>query len=273
VTPAQAHSNLFLLSLPAKELAALTPHLRRVALNRGDVLSEPGEPVNDVLFVESGTISLLTPMHDGSAVETATVGRESILGVLGALGSHRSSSRAVVQIAGHASRMEVNEFRDAVDHSRILRQVVLLSSELTLAHMQQTAACNALHGAERRLCRWILQVRDHIDTDVVQLTHDFLAQMLAVRRPTVSLIAQELQKAGLIRYKRGRITILNRGGLEKMACECLGSLRDRTRETLGALARPEGEGAPGAREPQDDDRVNRPIEQVAAMPHGRRGAI
>jgi len=235
VTPALAHSNLFLSALPPKEVAALTPHLRRVTLNRGDVLTEPGDRVSDVLFVESGTISLLTPMQDGSAVETATLGRESILGVLGALGSHRSTTRGVVQIAGAASRMGVNEFRAATDKSRTLRQLVLLSSELTLAHMQQTAACNALHGAEPRLCRWILQVRDHVDSDVVSLTHDFLAQMLAVRRPTVSLIAQELQKAGLIRYKRGRIVILDRSGLEKMACECLGALRAKTQDILGAL--------------------------------------
>lgn len=234
-TQSQTHSNLFLAALPAKELAALTPALRPAELPQGQVLFEPGERLADVLFIESGMISLLTPMQDGNAVETATLGREAILGTLAALGLHHVHTRAVVQIAGSGYRMRVNDFRTAVEKSRLLRQLVLLASELTLAQTQQTAACNAIHSAERRLCRWILQVRDRIDGDVIQLTHDFLAQMLAVRRPTVSLIARQLQDAGLIRYRRGRITILDRPGLEKTACECVDALRTRTAVILGSL--------------------------------------
>ena len=234
-TQSQTHSNLFLAALPARELAALTPLLRPAELPQGQVLFEPGERPADVLFIESGMISLLTPMQDGNAVETATLGREAIVGALAALGLHHVHTRAVVQIAGSGHRMRVADFRAAVDKSRLLRQMVLLSSELTLAQTQQTAACNAIHSAERRLCRWILQVRDRIDSDVIQLTHDFLAQMLAVRRPTVSLIARQLQDAGLIRYRRGRVTIVDRPGLEKMACECVDALRTKTQSILGAL--------------------------------------
>jgi CRP-like cAMP-binding protein len=174
-------------------------------------------------------------MQDGTAIEIATLGRESVLGVLSALGNHQSNVRAVVQISGAGWKMRAADFRAAVEKSRMLSHMVLLSSELTLAQMQQTAACNALHSAERRLCRWILQVRDRIDGDVIELTQDFLAQMLAVRRPTVTLIAQGLQNAGLIRYRRGRITIVDHAGLEKLACECVEEIRTKTRHILNEL--------------------------------------
>jgi CRP-like cAMP-binding protein len=229
------YKNLFLAALPARDLALLQPLLQPMELRQGDVLQEPGQRVSDVVFVQSGLISLLTPMQDGTAIEIATLGREAILGVLTALGSHRSTVRATVQITGTALFIRANDFREAVDRSRTLRHLVLLSTELSVAQMQQTAACNALHSAEQRLCRWILQVHDRIDSDVIQLTQDFLAQMLAVRRPTVTLIAQSLQSAGLIRYRRGRITIADRDGLEKLACECVGEIRTKTRNILSDL--------------------------------------
>jgi CRP-like cAMP-binding protein len=229
------YRNLFLKVLPHRELVLLEPSLQFVDLQQGDLLEEPGKRVSDVVFLEAGMVSLLTTMQDGTAIEIATLGRESILGVLSALGNHRSNVRAVVQIGGAGWRMGAADFRTAVEKSRTLRHLVLLSSELTLAQMQQTAACNALHSAERRLCRWILQVHDRIEGDVIELTQDFLAQMLAVRRPTVTLIAQSLQSAGLIRYRRGRITIIDRAGLEKLACECVGEIRTKTRHILEEL--------------------------------------
>ncbi len=229
------YSNLFLAALPARELSLLEPDLRLVEYPRGTALSEAGQPMEDVLFIESGMVSLLTTMSDGSAIENATLGRESIVGVQGALGSHRISTRAIVQIAVRGWRIRAAEFRTATDKSRHLRELVLRSTELLLAQVQQTAACNALHSAERRLCRWILQARDRVDTDTILLTQDFLAQMLAVRRPTVTLIAQGLQNAGLISYRRGRIESLDRAGLERHACECLNSIRSKTRRILSEL--------------------------------------
>ncbi len=229
------HANLFLAALPAKELRLLEPDLRLVEYPRGTVLNESGQQIEDVLFIESGMISLLTSMGDGTAIESATLGRESILGVLGALGSHRTTMRTVVQIPVTGWRMRAADFRAATDKSRQLRHLTLRSAELLLAQVQQTAACNALHSAERRLCRWILQVRDRIDGDTIHLTQDFLAQMLAVRRPTVTLIAQSLQNAGLIAYRRGRIEILDRDGLERQACECVNALRAKTQRILSDL--------------------------------------
>lgn len=234
--PPKTYANQFLAVLPPKELRLLAPDLQLVELPRGVTLHEPGQQIEDVLFIESGMVSMLTTMGDGDAIENATLGRESILGVLSALGSHRANMRAVVQIPVTGWRIHATEFRAATDKSRHLRHLVLRSSELLLVQMQQTAACNALHSAERRLCRWILQVHDRIDGDTIQLTQDFLAQMLAVRRPTVTLIAQGLQNAGLISYRRGRIEILDCEGLERQACECLNAIRTKTRRIVSELA-------------------------------------
>jgi len=231
----KTYANLFLAALPPKELRLLQAELRLVELPRSTVLHEVGQQIDDVLFIESGMVSLVTTMSDGAAIENATLGRESILGVMGALGSHRATMRAVVQIPVTGWRIRASDFHAAADKSRHLRHLVLRSSELLLAQLQQTAACNALHSAERRLCRWILQVRDRIDNDTILLTQDFLAQMLAVRRPTVTLIAQGLQNAGLISYRRGRIEILDREGLERQACECVDVLRTKMRRILSEL--------------------------------------
>lgn len=230
------YKNLFLAALPPRDLALLRPALQLVELRQGDLLSEPSQRVSDVMFIEAGMVSLLTAMQDGSAIEIATLGRESVTGALSAIGDHRSNVRMIVQISGAAWRIRASDFRGAVDRSLTLRNLVLLSSELAMAQIQQTAGCNALHSAEARLCRWILQVRDRIDGDVIALTQDFLAQMLAVRRPTVTLIAQKLQNAGLIRYRRGRITITDREGLEKLACECVDEIRNKTRQILSELS-------------------------------------
>jgi len=188
------------------------------------------------MFIESGMASVVATMQDGSAIEIATLGRESIVGVLSAIGDHRSNMRTIVQIAGSGWKISAGDFRVAADKSRTLRNLVLLSSELALLQIQQIAGCNALHSAEARLCRWILQVRDRIDGNVIELTQDFLAQMLAVRRPTVTLIAQKLQNAGLIRYRRGRIVITDHEGLEERACECVREIRNKTRQILGELS-------------------------------------
>lgn len=227
--------NLFLSALPAAEQNRLRPYLAFNRMSQGTILQEPEQRIEHVYFIESGMISLVAMMQDGAEIETATLGREAILGSLSALGNHTAGTRAIVQIDATAWRMSVADFRTAIGQSPVLRKMALLSSELTLAQMQQTAACNALHTADRRLCRWIVQVRDRIDDDVIRLTHDFLAQMLAVRRPTVSLIAYGLQQAGLIRYQRGKITIVDRAGLERGACECVGALREKTQRIIGEI--------------------------------------
>ncbi|TAJ83980.1 MAG: Crp/Fnr family transcriptional regulator [Reyranella sp.] len=232
VTSVLDSKNLFLAALPATEQTMLKGLLSFHRLPHGLVLQEPEQRVEHVYFVESGMISLVAAMQDGAAIETVTLGREAILGALAAFGPHRATARAIVQIDATAWRLSVADFRSVIEQSAILRKTALLGGELMLAQMQQTAACNALHTAERRLCRWIVQVQDRVGEDVIRLTHDFLAQMLAVRRPTVSLIAYELQQTGLIRYQRGKIAILDRAGLERSACECVGVLREKTQRIV-----------------------------------------
>lgn len=235
VTSVFEPKNLFLSALPAAERTRLRPLLAFHRLPQGLVLHQPEQRIEHVYFIESGMISLVALMQDGTAIETATLGRETILGSLSALGNHRASARAVVQIDATAWRMTAADFHTASDQSPVLRKTALASGELTLAQIQQTAACNALHTADRRLCRWMVQVRDRIDEDEIRLTHDFLAQMLAVRRPTVSLIAHGLQRAGMIRYQRGKITILDRAGLERGACECVGVLREKINRIIAEI--------------------------------------
>lgn len=230
-----AYQNFFLAVLPPRDLALIRPSLHFIELPHSDVLSEPGQRVAEIVFIETGLVSVLATMKDGSTIEIATLGRESIIGVLSAIGDHRSNVRTIVQIRGSGWKIRDSDFRAAVEQSATLRNLVLLSSELGIAQMQQIAACNALHSAEARMCRWILQVRDRIDGDVIPLTQDFLAQMLAVRRPTVTLIAQKLQQAGLIRYRRGRIAVTDHEGLERLACECASEIRNKTREILSQL--------------------------------------
>lgn len=224
--------NLFLAALSPKDLDLIEPHLKPVDLRQGVVLADPGARVEDILFVESGMISITTTMEDGAAIELASLGREAVVGSLAGLGVHRANARSIVQIAGSGLRISAADYRAVIAKSPVFLKVVLLSNELAMAQMQQTAACNALHSAERRMCRWIIQVRDRVGDDVLKLTHDFVAQMLAVRRPTVTLIAQEMQNAGLIRYRRGEITVLDYAGLERAACECVEALRLKTRRVI-----------------------------------------
>jgi CRP-like cAMP-binding protein len=233
--PAGSFANLFLAALASKDLDILRPCLKPVELRQGTVLSDPGERVEDILFVEAGMISITTTMEDGAALELASLGREAVVGCPAALGTHRANARAIVQIAGSGYRVSATDYRAAMDKSHVFLKIVLLSNELSMAQMQQAAACNALHSAERRMCRWIIQVRDRVGDDVLRLTHDFVAQMLAVRRPTVTLIAQELQNAGLIRYRRGEITILDQPGLERAACEYVEALRLKTKRVIAGF--------------------------------------
>jgi CRP-like cAMP-binding protein len=220
-----AKRNRLLVTLPDSDLALLTAHLENVALNAGTILHGPGEPISNVYFPCDGIISLLSVMQDGDAVETASVGREGAIGVVSGFGLRRSSSRAVVQVSGRACRIPATQFRRAAELSQAIRDFIVHYGETLTIQVQQAGACNALHGVEERLSRWLLQTHDRVDADIVRLTHDVLSQTLGVRRPTVTVIAQKLQDAGLIRYHRGNTEILDRPGLEARACECYRSIR------------------------------------------------
>jgi CRP-like cAMP-binding protein len=218
--------NHLLLSLPVAEYALLEPHMKDIPLKQGTILSEQGENIEHVYFPHSGMVSVVIVLADGEkAVETATVGREGAIGAVAGLGPRRATARAIVQVAGTGSRIPSRQFQAAVRQSPLLRDFVVRYQEMLLHQAQQSTACNALHEARPRLCRWLLQTHDRVDSDVIALTQEFLAQMLGVRRTTVTELARGLQKKGLVRYKRGKIEVLDRDGLEECACECYRALR------------------------------------------------
>jgi CRP-like cAMP-binding protein len=221
----QAKPNRFLAALPPDDLAHLTPHLRPLSLQRGVVLHEPGEEFGHVYFPHSGMVSLVAVMHSGATVETVTVGRGGVIGATAGLGSRRAFGRAIVQLPCHAARLPVAQFQAAAEHSNAIRDLVVRYNDLLISQIQQSVACNAVHGLEARLCRWLLQTHDCGDGDAIPLTQEFLGQMLGVRRTTVTIAARLLQGAGMIRYRRGNIQILDRAALEASACECYAAVK------------------------------------------------
>ncbi len=200
--------------------SAMSPHFSEVSLTVGRVIAEPGEPVVNVVFPTSGVVSIITLLEDGESVESLTIGREGAVGLLAAFGDQRFVSRGLVQIAGAALRIGANALREAAAAHPVIRDTIMRYAQVTEAQLHQSAACNALHSIEARLCRWLLTCEDRVGDNVLPLTQEFLAMMLGVQRTSVTSAAQTLQRRGLIEYRRGRITILDRAGLEQGACEC-----------------------------------------------------
>jgi CRP-like cAMP-binding protein len=220
--------NKLLAALPRNHFDLLSPHLNTVALAQGIVISEPGDEVADVFFPHDGMLSMLAVMRDGKAIETATVGREGVVGAMAGLGLHKSLVRVVVQLPMSASKISAVNFRKVVKKSDVVRDLCTDYNEVLLSQARVTAACNALHPIERRFCRWLLQSADRAGGDKVGLTQEFLAEMLGVRRTSVTEVASKIQAQGLISYSRGLITILDRKGLEKLSCECFQTLLDQS---------------------------------------------
>lgn len=223
-------ANRLLASLGRGDFGRLSASLSDVSLAQGTLLYDAGDEVEHVYFPQAGMISLLAVMNDGKAVETATIGREGAVGAMAGFGPYLALDRAVVQLPIRASKIRAPAFRKALQASAALREVVIASNQMLLAQVQATAACNALHGVEKRLCRWILQTRDRSETETIRLTQEFLSEMLGVRRSSVGEVARRLQRAGLIRYSRGTIEIVNRKALKAAACECYENIRRRSSE-------------------------------------------
>jgi CRP-like cAMP-binding protein len=224
--------NRLLAALQPADFFLLAPNLKDISLTQGDVLQETGEAIKYVYFPQSGMISLMTVMQNGNSVETATVGREGAMGAMSGLGSRIAPHRAVVQIEGIASRIAAARFEAAANGSASIKDLIVRYSDFLMMMIQQSAGCNALHGLEARLCRWLLQAQDRNDSNRLPLTQEFLSQVLGVRRTTLTMIAGKLQKAGLIRYRRGNIEIMDQIGLEAKACECYALVRRRGEEVF-----------------------------------------
>ena len=224
--------NRCLAALPAKDFLLLQPHLRTVPLERGTVLHDTDDEIEHVFFPLSGMVSLVAIMRNGATVETASAGRQDILGATAAFGSRRAVGKAIVQIGGDATRIPCAQFEWAAQESDAVRHLLVGYNELMLTRIKQHVACNALHGLQARLCRWLLQTQDCIASDRIPLTQELISQMLGVRRTTLTVVARLLQKMGCIRYRRGVIHIVNRAKLEENACECYVVVKRRTDELL-----------------------------------------
>jgi CRP-like cAMP-binding protein len=213
-------SNRLLGTLPRREYQALLPFLAEEELEHAAVLYEPGEAIRFVYFLESGLVSLVAVMRNGALAEAGIVGREGMVGLPVFLGAGASPFRAVVQVPGTAWRMEADAFRDHVKRRRTLGAALHRYTQAFLTHLGQSSACNSHHSVEQRCCRWLLLAQERLGTREIPLTHEFLAAMLGVRRTGVTEVAGNLQRAGLIRYRRGRVEVLDREGLEAASCEC-----------------------------------------------------
>lgn len=217
--------NKLLSALPLAQFnILLRPYLTTVALAQGSVLLEAGTEFDQVYFPHTGMISLLVVLKDGKSIETATVGCEGVVGAMAGLGLYKSLVRAVVQLPMAVSQIPAAQFRKAVANSVAIGNLCIQYNEVLLSQARVTAACNALHPVEARFCRWLLQSADRAASNIVALTQEFLAEMLGVRRTSVTEVASKLQLAGVITYSRGVITIVDRPALESMSCECYQTL-------------------------------------------------
>ncbi|WP_426526856.1 Crp/Fnr family transcriptional regulator [Bradyrhizobium sp. McL0615] len=216
--------NKLLALLPRREFGALAVHLTTVQLPQGTIVYEAGSEVDQVYFPHAGMFSLLAVMRDGKAIETATVGREGVVGAMAGLGLYKSLVRVNVQLPTTASRIASAAFRKSVTSSQAVRDLCIGYNEVLLTQARITAACNALHQIDQRFCRWLLQSADRAACDTVTLTQELLAEMLGVRRTSVTEVAVKVQDQGIITYSRGVIKILDRGALERMSCECYRTL-------------------------------------------------
>ncbi|MFL5033036.1 MAG: Crp/Fnr family transcriptional regulator [Xanthobacteraceae bacterium] len=217
--------NRLLAGLPPADFALLAPHLAETTLERGTVLTEPGQPIRRVIFLHGGLVSLLGVLPEGDAVDTATIGREGALGLSAGLGSQLAVSRAVVQLPGAAVQISPLRLAEAAAQSKAVRDMIVRYCDALLAQIQQSVVCNTVHHVQERLCRWLLQAHDRIDGDTIPLTQEFVSGLLGVQRTTVTAICRVLQADGIIDVRRGRILIRNAGALTRKSCACYGVVR------------------------------------------------
>src|SRR5476649_691241 len=220
-------NNQLLGALEAASRARLDPHLEPIKLKLGAVVCEAGGVLKHAYFPEGAVLSLLTVLENGSAIETANIGREGAFGLFAAMYSRVSFNRCLVQLEGTMLRCPIELLQSEFKHSEHVRNLFVSYSETLLSQVQQTVACNALHTKEERMCRWLLMMHDRAEGEALPYTHEFLSHMLGANRKSVTLAAQSMHTAGLISYQRGRIQVVNRAGLEQASCECYAIVRER----------------------------------------------
>ena len=225
--------NRLLAALPREEYERILPHLGHVSFKLGGVVYESGGRMEHIYFPTTAIISLLYLMENGASAEMGIAGREGLVGVALFMGGDSMPNRAVIQSAGGAFRMRAQVLRDEFARGGTFQRLLLRYTQALLTQMSQTAVCNRLHEIEQQLCRWLLLSHDRLETDELVMTQELIANMLGVRREGVTQAAGRLQEQGLISYVRGRITILDRGGLEAAVCECYKVVKDEYERLLG----------------------------------------
>lgn len=220
-------SNQLLGALQPASRKRIDPHLEPAKLNLGVVVCEAGGLLRHAYFPEGAVLSLLTVLENGSAIETANIGREGAFGLFAAMYSRVSFNRCLVQLEGHMARCPIEVLQSEFKQSEYVRDLFVSYSETLLSQVQQTVACNAMHTTEERMCRWLLMMHDRAEGESLAYTHEFLANMLGANRKSITLAAQSMQNAGLISYRRGTLQVLDRAGLETAACECYAIVKER----------------------------------------------
>jgi CRP-like cAMP-binding protein len=231
--PSGSPANHFLSSLSADDTAALRPHLGHIALSRGSVANRVGEPIPRVIFPYSGAVSLVLQLANGQGIEVGIIGRNGLIGGSAALGQPTAFNQAVVQVDLSGAAIGAPILGDIAKKRPTLLTALIRWDQALLAQAQQVAACNVVHGLEQRLCRWLAYARDLIRSDTLPLTQDSLAQMLGVRRSSLTLAAQRLQEMGTIDYRRGVIHIRDVEQLQHAACECYQTTNERLNQLIG----------------------------------------
>ena len=236
-----SHSNQLLDALEPASRERIETHLKPVKCKLGDIVSEAGGLLKHAYFPQGAVLSLLTVLEDGSAIETANIGREGAFGLFAAMYSRTSFNRCLVQLEGDMVRCPIEFLQSEFKNSEHVRDLFVSYSETLLSQVQQTVACNAMHSMEEKMCRWLLMMHDRAEGQVLTYTHEFLSNMLGANRKSVTLAAQSMQSAGLISYHRGKMQIVDRPGLEKASCECYAIVRER----FDAFLTPPSTAAPG----------------------------
>jgi CRP-like cAMP-binding protein len=221
------HENQLLRALEPAIRNRIQSHLEPVTLELGSIVCEAGGLLKHAYFPSGAVLSLLTVLDNGSAIETANIGREGAFGLFSAMYSRTSFNRCIVQLEGPMRRCPIEVLHAEFRTSEQMRDLFVSYSETLLSQVQQTVACNSMHTIEERICRWLLMMHDRAEGENLPYTHEFLAGMLGANRKSVTLAAQSMQTAGLISYRRGMMQILDRSALEKASCECYAIVRER----------------------------------------------
>jgi CRP-like cAMP-binding protein len=248
------NQNHLLAALPAEEFARLAPHLELVAMPLGEVLYEPGSQMQHAYFPTTSIVSLHYVMESGASAETAGVGNEGVVGISLFMGGNTTPSSAVVQTGGHGYRLPGRLLKQEFTRAGMVQGLLLRYTQALLTQMTQTAACYRHHSVEQQLCRWLLLTLDRIPEGELVMTQELVATMLGVRREGITQAAGNLQRDGVITYRRGHISVIERAGLESRACECYGVVRKEIRRLLSdvqyrqAAAMPAPAPAPAVRQ-------------------------